>query len=86
MKMTNLDGFLTKYPTHMDDPWKSQVQIQPVKRIVNNTGKLFTPQQGPKSKRQISVIDYNVRVKVNPINYRQAHSFSTYNLTSISAN
>lgn len=69
----------------MDDPWKTQMP-RLSKRVVNNSGKLFTPQQGPKSKRQTSVIDYNVRVRVNSTNYRQAQSFSTYNLNAISVN
>lgn len=84
--MKNPDGFLTKFAPHMEDPWKTPNPMVPIKRIVNNSGKLFTPQQGPKSKRQISVIDYNIRTRVNSNNYRQAHSFSTYNLNAISAN
>lgn len=83
--MANVDGFFTKFTPHMDDPWKPFVDSTPPKKVVNNTGKLFTPQQGPKSKRQTSVINYNVGVKVNANNYRQAHKFSTYNLGAVSA-
>lgn len=84
--MLNADGFLNKYPNHMDEPFKSKMLIVPEKRVVNNTGKMFTPQQRGKSKPQASIIDYNILVKVNPKTYRQAtQNYSTYNLGSLSA-
>ena len=83
--MGNLDGFFTKYPDHKTDPFKSVQYFTPIKKIVNNSGKLFTPHQGPKSKRQTSVINENIRIKVNNTNYRQAHAISTYNLPAVTS-
>lgn len=82
----NKDGCFSKYPNHSDDKYAPMTDYKPLKRVVNNSGKLFTPQQGPKSIRQPSVINYNVLVKVNPKTYRQANKFSTYNLNLVSAN
>jgi len=84
--MGNYDGFINKYPNHMDEPFKPMPVIKLEKKIVNNSGKLFTPQQRGKSKPQVSVIDYNILVKVNPKTYQKANqNYATYNLKSVSA-
>ncbi len=83
--MGNFDGFFTKFPNHMQDPWHPQNDYKPSKKIVNNSGKLFTPQQGPKSKRQSSIINQNIRVKINSTNFKKADSYATYNLPALSA-
>lgn len=84
--MGNLDGFYTKFPGHMTDPWHAVNDYKPIKKIVNNTGKLFTPQQGPKSKPQESVINKNVKIHVNSKNFKNAMSYSAYNLPAVQAN
>lgn len=81
----NKDGCFTKFPSHMDDQYKGNLEYKPAKRVVNNSGKLFYPQQGPKSRPQNSVINYNVALKVNSSNYRQVSNYSTYNLKAVSA-
>lgn len=81
--MGNLEGFFTKYPDHKDDPFKHVQYFQPIKKVVNSSGKLFAPHQGPKSKRQDSVINKNIRIKINSTNYRQANSLATYNLHAV---
>ena len=83
--MGNLEGFFTKFPGHMQEPFKPQTDFKPSVRIVNNSGKLFTPHQGPKSKRQESVIQQNIKIKINRNNYKSAEAFHTYNLKSVSA-
>lgn len=84
--MTNPDGYINKYPTHLDDPYKTRTLVPLEKKIVNNSGKLFTPQPRGKSKPQESILNYNVLVKVNPKTYRQAaQNYSTYNFHSVSA-
>ena len=70
----------------MDDQYKGNLEYKPSKRVVNNSGKLFYPQMGPKSRPQNSVINYNVALKVNSSNYRQNLSYSTYNFKTVSAN
>lgn len=69
----------------MDDPYKGNLDYKPAKRIVNNTGKLFYPQQGPKGRPTNSVINYNVALKVNRSNYKQNQNFATYSLSAVSA-
>ena len=84
--MGNIDGYLNKYPNHLDEPYKPRMLIKPEKKVMNNSGKMFTPQQRGKSKPQASIIDYNIIVKVNPKTYRQANqNYSTYNFDSVSA-
>jgi hypothetical protein len=84
--MLNYEGFFTKYPEHKDDPYKIVQYFTPVKKVVNSSGKIFAPHQGPKSKRQYSVIATNVKVKVNSKNFRQAqNTISTYNLPAVSS-
>ncbi len=83
--MGNLDGFFSKYPDHKDDLYKLTPYFTPIKKVVNNSGKLFTPHQGPKSKRQTSVINQNIRLKINSQNYRQANSIATYNLPAVTS-
>ena len=83
--MGNKEGFFTKFPEHKTDPWKPMTEIKPIKKIVNNSGKLFTPQQGPKSKRTTSVINQNVHLRVNAKTYKQAQNYATYNLSAVSA-
>lgn len=83
--MGNLDGFINPFPNHKGDLYKSKVEYEPIKKIVNNSGKLFTPQQGPKTKPQESVINYNIGVKINRSNYKDAMSHNTYNLSAVSA-
>jgi hypothetical protein len=67
----------------MDDQYKGNLEYKPSKRVVNNGGKLFYPQQGPKSRPQNSVINYNVALKVNRSNYRTNTGYSTYNLSAV---
>jgi hypothetical protein len=84
--MGNLDGFINKYPNHLDEPYKPRMLIKLEKKVMNNSGKMFTPQPRGKSKPQASIIDYNILVKVNPKTYRQANqNYSTYNFGTISA-
>jgi hypothetical protein len=83
--MGNMDGFINKYPPHLDDPYKGKGDYKPLKRIVNNSGKLFTPQQGPKSKPQTSVINQNVAIKVNAKTFKTASNYATYKLNAVSA-
>ena len=82
--MGNLDGFINKFPGHKDDPYKPMTNYNPIKKIVNSSGQLFTPQQGPKSKPQESIINYNIAVKVNPNTYKDSLSYNTYNLKALS--
>lgn len=81
----NYAGTFTEFPKHQPDPWKVMTDYKPIKRIVNNSGKLFTPQQGPKSKPQTSVINQNVGIKVNAKTYKSATTYATYNLPALSA-
>ncbi len=81
--MLNLDGFINKFPAHKDDPYKPFTNYNPIKKIVNSSGKIFTPQQGPKSKPQESVINYNIGVKINPNTYKDAYDYHTYNLRAV---
>lgn len=83
--MGNNEGFFTKFPSHMNDQWKPVTEYKPIQKVVNSSGKLFTPQKGPKSKPQTSVINHNVAIKVNSQTYRNAQNYSTYNLPSVSA-
>lgn len=83
--MTNLDGFFTKFPNHMQDPFHPITDYKPIKKVVNSSGKLFTPQQGPKSKPQSSIINQNISVKINSNNFKKADSYATYNLKAVSA-
>lgn len=78
--MGNLEGFINPFPGHKDEPYKPMTDYKPIKRIVNNSGKLFTPQEGPKSKPQKSVLNYNVSVKINSTNYKESLGYSGYNL------
>lgn len=82
--MANVDGFFSKFPAHVTDQYKPLSNFKPVKRVVNSSGKLFTPQKGPKSKPQSSVINYNVAIKVNSNNFKNALSYNTYNLSAVS--
>ncbi|RNA17476.1 hypothetical protein BpHYR1_024365 [Brachionus plicatilis] len=81
--MANVDGFFSKFPGHMTDQYKPMSNYKPVKRVVNSSGKLFTPQKGPKSKPQSSVINYNVGIKVNSSNFKNALNYNTYNLSAV---
>jgi hypothetical protein len=82
----NKDGAFSKYPAYSSEKYVANNDFKPEKRVVNNTGKLFTPQPWGKSKPQTSVINYNVGIKVNSTNFKTAaNSYSTYNLRSISA-
>lgn len=83
--MGNLEGFINPFPGHKDDPYKPIHANQPLKRIVNNSGKLFTPQEGPKTKPQTSVLNYNIGVRVNNQNFKEASNHSGYNLPAVSA-
>ena len=83
--MGNMDGFINAFPGHKDDPYKPLTNYNPIKKIVNSSGKLFTPQQGPKTKPQESVINYNVAVKINQNSYKDALDHHTYNLKAVSA-
>lgn len=82
--MGNLEGFFTKFPNHLQEPYNPHTDYKPSKKIVNNSGKLFTPQQGPKSKPQTSIINQNITVKINANNFKKADSFATYNLRAVS--
>ncbi len=83
--MGNMDGFLNPFPGHKENPYKPMTNYNPIKKIVNSSGKLFTPQQGPKSKPQESVINYNVGVKVNQKSYKDSLNQHTDNLKAVSA-
>jgi len=83
--MGNMDGFINPFPAHKENPYKPMTNYNPIKKIVNSSGKLFTPQQGPKTKPQESVINYNVGVKVNQSTYKDSLNHHTYNLKTISA-
>ena len=83
--MGNLEGFINPFPNYKGDLYKNKPEYEPIKKIVNTSGKLYTPQQGPKTKPQESVINYNVGVKINKTNYRDALDYHTYNLQTVSA-
>jgi hypothetical protein len=77
------DGCFTEFPEHMDDPFKENQMYKPRQKVINSSGKLFYPDQGPKSKRQVSIIDHNVKLKINKNNYRDSLNHMTYHLNAL---
>lgn len=51
-------GTFDPYPTHSTDPYTGKLKFE--HNIVNKTGKIFIPSQGPKSKVTNSIISQNV--------------------------
>ena len=51
-------GTFDPYPSHSADPYKMKIH-RPV-NVVNKSGKIFTPSQGPKSTPTVSIVDQNV--------------------------
>lgn len=51
-------GTFDPYPSHSADPYKMKIH-RPV-NVVNKSGKIFTPSQGPKSTPTVSIVDRNV--------------------------
>ena len=52
-------GTFDPYPTHSVDPYKTGLKTRPV-NVVNKTGKIFVPNQGPKSAPISSVMNQNI--------------------------
>ena len=51
-------GTFDPYPSHSADPYKMKIH-RPV-NVVNKSGKIFTPSQGPKTTPSVSIVDQNV--------------------------
>ena len=79
------DGCFTKFPEYSTDLYKPITDYKPLKRVVNNSGKMFFPHEGPKSIPQVSVINYNVGIKVNQNTYKDAINNPSVRLTSLTA-
>lgn len=61
-------GTFDPYPSHSADPYK--VKMPRTINVVNKSGKIFMPSQGPKTTPMVSIINQNVVKQVNPQNYR----------------
>lgn len=83
--MGNMDGFINPFPSHENDPYKPLPKYDPIKNVVNSSGQFFTPQPWPKGKPQESVITYNIGVKINKNNFKDALNHNTYNLNAVTA-
>ncbi len=77
------DGCFTEFPSHMEDPFKENMMYKPRQKVVNTSGKLFYPDQGPKSTPQVSIINRNVNLKINKQNYKDSLNFMTYRLSGL---
>jgi hypothetical protein len=67
----------------MEDPFKENMMYKPRQKVVNTSGKLFYPDQGPKSTPQVSIINRNVNLKINKQNYKDSLNFMTYRLSGL---
>ncbi|XP_052264924.1 UPF0602 protein C4orf47 homolog isoform X1 [Dreissena polymorpha] len=61
-------GTFDPYPKHSEDPYK--VKLPKQINVVNKSGKIFMPSQGPKSTPMVSIVNQNVMKSLNPSNYR----------------
>ncbi len=77
------DGCFTEFPSHMEDQYKESNMNKPRQKVVNTSGKIFYPEQGPKSTPQVSVINQNVTLKINKQNYKDSLNFMTYRLNGL---
>ncbi len=77
------DGCFTEFPAYMEDPFKENSMHKPRQKVLNASGKLFYPEQGPKSTPQISIINQNVKLKINKQNYKDGLNFMTYRLSGL---
>ncbi|CAG2206768.1 UPF0602 protein C4orf47,UPF0602 protein C4orf47 homolog [Mytilus edulis] len=65
-------GTFDPYPSHSADPYKMKIH-RPV-NVVNKSGKIFVPSQGPKTTPSVSIVDQNVMRTINIQNYRSVSS------------
>ncbi|XP_067673317.1 cilia-and flagella-associated protein 96-like isoform X2 [Haliotis asinina] len=63
-------GTFDPYPSHSQDPYNVRVKRQI--NVVNKSGKIFVPSQGPKTTPCISIVDQHVKRSINIQNYRSA--------------
>ncbi|XP_025090518.1 UPF0602 protein C4orf47 homolog isoform X2 [Pomacea canaliculata] len=61
-------GSFDPYPSHSVDPFGVKIK-RPV-NVVNNTGKIYVPPTGPKSRPVNSIVDQNITRSINIQNYR----------------
>ncbi|ESO84025.1 hypothetical protein LOTGIDRAFT_210983 [Lottia gigantea] len=61
-------GTFDPYPTHSTDPYNVKY-VRPV-HVVNKSGKIFSPSQGPKTTPCNSIVNQNVLRTMNVQNYR----------------
>lgn len=61
-------GTFDPYPSHSADPYK--VKVNRPLNVVNKSGRIFMPSQGPKSTPMVSIINQNVMKNLNTANYR----------------
>lgn len=61
-------GTFDPYPSHSADPYK--VKVSRSINVVNKSGKIFMPSQGPKTTPMVSIVNQNVIRTVNPMTYR----------------
>ncbi|XP_069124783.1 cilia-and flagella-associated protein 96-like isoform X2 [Argopecten irradians] len=65
-------GTFDPYPSHSADPYK--IKVSRSVNVVNKTGKIFMPSQGPKSVPTNSIVNQNVMKTINVQNYRSVTS------------
>lgn len=63
-------GTFESYPKHSEDPYNPKLKRH--MQVVNKSGKIFMPSQGPKSTPTHSILDQNVVRTINVQNYRCA--------------
>ncbi|KAL8607336.1 hypothetical protein ACOMHN_039486 [Nucella lapillus] len=63
-------GTFETYPKHSEDSYNPKLKRHP--QVVNKSGKIFMPSQGPKSVPTHSILDQNVVRTINVQNYRSA--------------
>ncbi|KAK3091674.1 hypothetical protein FSP39_021731 [Pinctada imbricata] len=65
-------GTFDPYPSHSADPYK--VRVSRAINVVNKSGKIFMPSQGPKTTPTVSIVNQNVQKTINIQNYRSVSS------------
>ncbi|XP_048248686.1 UPF0602 protein C4orf47 homolog isoform X1 [Haliotis rufescens] len=63
-------GTFDPYPSHSQDPFNVRVKRQI--NVVNKSGRIFVPSQGPKTTPCISIVNQHVKRTINVQNYRSA--------------
>ncbi|XP_071106851.1 cilia-and flagella-associated protein 96-like isoform X2 [Haliotis cracherodii] len=63
-------GTFDPYPSHSQDPYNVRVKRQI--NVVNKSGRIFVPSQGPKTTPCISIVNQHVKRTINIQNYRSA--------------